>query len=299
MKKYLSLGAAVVVLLGLAGCGKSAGQETKKLEMPPSSAPTTEAATQPPTQQEAELAETVILDRDGIKITATGLDPDSFWGAELKLLIENQSGQDLTFQCRNASVNGFMVEAMLSAEVADGKQANETIAFLGEDLDASGITQIGDMEFSLHIFTAEDMKTYLDTEPIALRTSIADSFTQIVDDSGQVVYEAGGIKIVVRGPVADATLLGPGIGVYIENNSSTPVTCQTRSVSVNGFMLDAIFSAEALPGMLSVDTISFLESDLEDHEISVLERAEVSFHLFNSDTWETLADTDSIHIPFL
>ena len=54
-----------------------------------------------------EIAEAVILDEAGIKVTATGLEEDSFWGPELKLLIENNS-----------------VHRQRHRAVSDGKQRN-------------------------------------------------------------------------------------------------------------------------------------------------------------------------------
>ena len=63
-------------------------------------------AEQEPAKTEATISETVLLDESGVKITAKSLSEDELFGTELKLMIENNSGKDLTFQCRNYSVNG-------------------------------------------------------------------------------------------------------------------------------------------------------------------------------------------------
>ena len=124
-----------------------------------------------------------------MKITAKSLDEDSLFGPELKLLLENNSGKDLTFQCRNASVNGYMIEPMMSVDVVDGKKANDSLIFMKSDLDACGIDMIADMEFSFHIFDTNEWEDYLDTDVIPLKTSAADTYEYTFDDSGDLAYE--------------------------------------------------------------------------------------------------------------
>ena len=84
---------------------------------------------------EVAIEETVLVDESGIKITAKSLDLNGFLGPEVKLLIENNSGQDLTFQCRNTSVNGDMAEPMMSVDVSNGKKANDSLVVTNSDLE--------------------------------------------------------------------------------------------------------------------------------------------------------------------
>ena len=74
------------------------------------------------------IEETVLLDENGIKITAIGLE-DGWFGTDLKLLIENNGDKNVTVQARNSSVNGFMVDTMMSEDVVAGKKANTTLTF--------------------------------------------------------------------------------------------------------------------------------------------------------------------------
>lgn len=108
------------------------------------------------------------MEQDGIKIQAKELVTDGQMGPELKVLIENDTDKDLTIQCRNSSVNGYMVETMFSAEVAAVKKANDAITFLSSDLEENSITQIQDLELSFHIFDTATWKTIADTAPIQL-----------------------------------------------------------------------------------------------------------------------------------
>lgn len=249
-------------------------------------------------EQEISITETVLVDEAGVKITAKSLNLDGFMGAELNLLIENNSGKDLTFQSRNASVNGYMVETMMSVDIVDGKRANDTLIFLNSDLEACGIETIADMEFSFHIFTSADWDEYLDTAQIQLKTTIADTFEYTFDSNGHIAFDENGIKIVVKGLSEDDSIFGPGIIVYIENNSNQNITVQTRDVSVNGFMVTPIFSSDVIIGKHAIDSITFLSSELEENAISTFETIELSFHIFDLSDWQTIVDTDVVTITF-
>ena len=250
-----------------------------------------------PKAAKAEIEEVVIFEEQGIKVTAKSLDPDALFGPELKLLIENDSGKNLTFQCWDASVNGYMVDTMMSVDVSNGKKANDELTFLSSDLELCGITEIADMEFSLHIFDAETWDSFIDSEMIQIKTSLADSYTYRFDDSGEVAYEGNGIKIVVKGLREDGWL-GPGIVVYIENDSGKNITVQSRDESVNGFMVDAFFSSDIISGKRCIDTITFMDSDLEENEITAIENVELSFYIYDQDSWDTIVDTGVITIDF-
>ena len=75
------------------------------------------------------LVEQEIFKQDGITVTATGLNEGSM-GPEVSVLIENNSEKMYTVQVRNSAVNGYMLEPMISEEVAPGKKANGAIKYL-------------------------------------------------------------------------------------------------------------------------------------------------------------------------
>lgn len=299
MKRALSLVIAVLLILSLAACGGSDAE----LQTPADVSVNDPAATKPEeteqaAAQETAIEETVLVDEAGVKITAKSFHENELFGPALKILIENNSDVDLTIQTRNASVNGYMVETMLSVDVVSGKKANDEIIFMSSDLEACGIETVADMEFAFHIFTTEDWETYLDTPSIQLKTSAAETYEYTYDDSGEVAFDANNVKIVVKGLAEDNSLFGPSIVVYIENNSDQDITVQARDVSVNGFMVDAIFSSDVMVGKRSVDTITFMSSDLEENEIAAIETIELAFHIFDFAEWETIVDTEVVTISF-
>lgn len=263
----------------------------------------TESTTEPgetettvPTVSE-EISETILMDSDGIKITAKSLDKSGWMGPELKLLIENNTAQNLTVQARSVSVNGYMVGSSLSADVAAGKKANDELTLTASDLETSGIGTITDIEFSFHIFDSDTWDAYKDTDLVSVKTAAFGAYTQPVDDSGTIVYDDGGIKVVAKG-LDTSGWMGPAVILYIQNDSDTNITVQARDESVNGFMLDASLSEELLPGKRSIADMSFLSSQIEENDITDITEVEFVLHIFDTDTWDGIADSSPIKLTF-
>lgn len=316
MKKIICFILATLLVMSIASCGTGSNEDIKKPANVSGDTSTNENTTggsgetednaQPSetgnsstenSERDVFIEETVLLDEAGVKITAKSISMDELFGPEIKLLIENNSGTNLTFQCRYSCVNGYMIENMMSVDVADGKKANDTITLSSSGLSACGISEIADLELAFHIFTSSDWETYLDTDLIKLTTSIADGYEYKFDDSGNVAYSKDNVKIVVKG-LSEDSILGPSVVVFIENNTDKDLTIQVRDVSINGFMVDSIFSCDVLNGKRAVDTITFLSRELEENEITSIETIELSFHIFDAHTWSDIANSESVTITF-
>lgn len=309
MKKVLSLILALVLMVSLAACMVSDGtaDSTEENDVVNDSIDSSENVNTDEIIDEiidfvdgeqATIDEVVLVDEADVKITATELSYDSIFGVDLKLLVENNSDTDLTFQSRNTSVNGYMIDTMMSIDVASGKKANDTLTFMASDLEMCDIDTIADMEFAFHVFTTDDWEAYLDTEQISITTSAADGFEYSYDDAGTLVYEGDDIKILSKGLTEDDSLLGSGVVLYIYNSGDSAVTVQTRDVSINGFMVDPIFSEDVFPGKHAITAVTFLSSELEDNGIAEISEIELSFHLFDSESWDTIEDTEKVTLTF-
>lgn len=305
MKRTLAIILALMLAMSLVSCGGSSSGEVKEPSNVTTGNNTKDTQqgeqvekTEEPEKTKVTISEAVLVDEAGVKITAKSLEVDEIFGPEVKLLIENNSGKDLTFQCGYATVNGYMVDTMMSVDVVNGKKANDSLTFMESDFEACGIDAIADMEIAFHIFDMAEWETYLDTDAIQIKTSIADTFEYTYDDSGDLAYEGNGVKIVVKGLAEDESIFGPSIVVYIENTGDKDVTVQTRDVSINGFMVDAMFSCDVVAGKRAIDTITFMETDLEENEITAIEDVELSFHVFDMAEWETIVDTEVVNITF-
>jgi len=248
---------------------------------------------------DVSIEEQVILDNDGITITAKGLVmEDSFFGPDISILIENNSEKDITVQVRNFSVNGLMVETIFSSDVASGKKANDGITIMESDLETANISVIKTIEFAFHIFDTDSWDTIFDSDPIIIETVGSEAYTQEYDTTGTTAIDTNNIKLIIKKLDSSDSFWGADVYVYIENNSAQNITVQARDVSINGFMVDPIFSSDIAAGKKAFDTITFMESDLTDNDISDIESIELKFHVFNSDSWDTIFDSEIIDITF-
>ncbi len=246
--------------------------------------------------QTASIEETVILDQNGLKVTATGLE-DSFMGDELKLLVENNSGQNLTVQSHASSVNGYMITNIMSIDVASGKKVNDAMTLTSSEMEDCGITSITDLAFTLHVFNTDTWESVIDTPVIELKTNLNGTVSQTYDDSGNVVYDANGVRIITKGKTDDS-ILGPGIQVYIENNTADSIMVQTRNTSINGFMVETYYSPTILPGKRSLSSITISDTSLTENGITDITSAELSFVIINPSNLMDIAETGPVSLTF-
>lgn len=295
MKKFIAILTVLTVVFSFAGCVSSQPtQEGKE----PASVQEAETTVTVASDKKVSVAESVVFDSKGIKITVKGIDTESMWGVDLKLLIENNGTQDVTVQARNLSVNGIMADYSFSCDVAAGKKANDEISIGSSSLEVAGIDVIKEIEFGFHIMDTESWDTVVDSDIIKIETDADSSYVQTYDDSGFVAVDENGIKLVVKKLDSEDSFWGADIYVYAENNTDKNVTVQVRDVSINGFMVDPSFSCDISAGKKAFDSISFMDSDLEDNGIADITDVELYFHVFEADGWDTLFDSDIVKITF-
>lgn len=121
------------------------------------------------------------------------------------------------------------------------------------------------------------------------KTEKAQSDTEKNDDAAdesKVLFEDSTVRITYTG-TDEESWLGKGLKVTIENLSDKNISVQTREASVNGVMDDPYFSCDVASGKTANDTIYFSTKD-------ELGTVELSFHIFDSDTFDTIADTEKV-----
>ena len=114
-----------------------------------------------------EFKEKVIYNNKNIKVTLTGIAP-KYSGVELKVLIENNTWDNYTVQCRNFSINGYTLSTVFSAEVGEGKKAVDSITVYGMDDAGISVDDIHNIEFKLHFFDSDSWKNDFDSETIKI-----------------------------------------------------------------------------------------------------------------------------------
>lgn len=312
MNKKVLVSILIFVLFLTMACGSSnldkagiqVNESNSQADISPTkiieSAPTVTKIVEPTITPKPEITidEQVVLEQDGIKITAKSITFDDFWGPSIKLLIENNSDKSATIQVRDVSVNDVMIETLFSSDVAPGKKANDEITFLVTDLDIANIKKIKNIEFKFHIFDTETWDTIFDSDVVKIVTTVDPTYLQTYDDSGFLTLDKNNIKVITKKLDSANSIWGADVYLYIENNSTDNITIQLRNVSVNGFMIDPIFSCDVVSGKKAFDAITFMESDLTNNDIKKIEELEFNFHVFDSNTWDTIFDSETIKVTF-
>ena len=201
MKKVISILLAMLLLVLMTACGTPGNNANNN---DPSSTPSSDSQPVADTTDKddddtpqssfetrefnkgATIEETVLVDENGVKITATELTYGNY-AAELTLVIENSSDKDLSFIANSVgyscnSVNGYMVpEGYLNCDVAAGKKANDSISISYDTLMLYGMFEIADIEIGFDISDDDYNHTY--TGPRTILTTATDGY-----DYGTPVY---------------------------------------------------------------------------------------------------------------
>lgn len=240
------------------------------------------------------IEEQVLVDTEGIKITATGYTTDGFLGDGVKLVIENNTDTDYTIGCDALIVNDYMINDLFVSTVAAGKTANETVDLYSSELKAAGIENVGQIELYFHAYD-DDFNYLFQKEYAVIETSCYDDMDTSADEDGTELYNENGIRIVGK-TVDENSFWGTSILLYIENNSGKNVGISVNDMSVNGVMMDPLFSTTVYDGKKAVDPITLFESDLQDNDIESIDSAELKFNIYNADSYQTIVETNTISI---
>lgn len=128
-----------------------------------------ESDTEITVKEEPEVKPLVIWDKNNIKITCMGLDMDGFYGPELKLIIENNSDENIRISFDEVAVNGFMLDPMWSELVTKGNKSVSTMYWFDSSIEDCGIDLIYTVEGIFHIYNPDTYDNIFDTPTIRIQ----------------------------------------------------------------------------------------------------------------------------------
>ena len=300
------LSISTVVAL-LTGCGSSSPSETKDIVQEDRTEGETQnedkeseegsseenAAAEKSEGADVSIEEQVLVDQDGIKITALKYVKDSIWGDGIKVLLENETDKDVMVGCNALIVNDYMINDLFASDVAAGKKSNETIYLSSSELKAAGIDTVGRIEIYFHVYDSDSFDNIFDSDCVTIETSAIDSIDMTANDEGTELYNDGGIRIIGK-TVDENSFWGTAILLYIENQSGNNVGISVDDLSINGFMFTPYFSTTVYDGKKCIDDITIMSSELEENGIESIDEVELKFRIYNSDSYETIAESDPI-----
>lgn len=121
--------------------------------------------------QDVDLAKdgTELYNKDGVRIVGTYVDESSFWGAGIKLYLENNSDHDVVVQCDNMSVNGTMVTPYFSCRVNAGRRALSEITLMDTELEENEIDNIESAELNFVLCNPDTYETIAESGPVTFQ----------------------------------------------------------------------------------------------------------------------------------
>lgn len=292
LSTVLSAVLAAATVSSLTGCGGSVAETTPVGGV-------TVAETQQVTVSEqttekevvaATIDETVMWDGDDIKVTALELTSDQYYHI-LKLRIENKTSKDLYVMASRTAVNSFVVEPSMGVDVPAGGTAEGEFKVWLKDVDADVVADI-ETRFS---YSSSDYSMNRKTERVKLNTSAAASYDYSYDESGTVLHEADGIKIICQGFNNEGNPI-----IYLSSTGELSEGCcvEVREIYINGKECYTDYCEWVFTNTRNLAEMKLREKDLDGNEVGKVESLQVSFKISK----ENVADarpvkTELVDIP--
>ena len=239
---------------------------------------------------EVTVEEQTIYDDQGIKAVVKGYGSfeNELLSFDNELLIEvtNDTDKKISFGLNHCSVNGYMVESYYYISIEAGKTDTYPVAFDSTALESLGVTTIADYEFSIVVQDEETYETFIESDPISVKTSAYEGFEYQYDESGSVVYDADGVKIIAKDLVEDE-YFGLCVKLYAANDTDKNIVINAETCSVNEKEVqDFIFGSELSAGKHSVDLLTFGE----DERPEKIESLALTFSIYDSDSGDVIVE---------
>lgn len=243
------------------------------------------------------VEEEEILNDKGFIVRLKKLKIKDYYGPLLYLEVENNTKKRVYVQLEKVWVNGYSSSPSMSIDVPPRETVTDAMMFSLTEMEDCGIETITDIEFMFYIFDQNASVQVLLSDLIHIQTDMAEDYEQIYDDSGEVVYDKNGLRIISK-KLEEDRLYGPEHLFYIENDSDTDFHLMAPETYVNGVLLPSALFADVPAGKRSLEYLSLYNVDLEENGIEKIESIEVPFTIYEADKEDPLEVTEPLSISF-
>ena len=102
----------------------------------------------------------------------------------------------------------------------------------------------------------------------------------------KVLVDRDGVKVTLKS--IDYNSYEVVFKLLVENNTSKTVTVQDDNVSINGLMVNSLFSATVAPGKKANDELSIMNEDLKIAKIKAIKDVELDLKAFDDETYDDI-----------
>ena len=284
MKKFLAIFMAVILCLGLAGCGKEA---------------TPAESVVPPVQPQQTvpdnpLARQVIYEDKDIRITVKGMEEDTMTGTEIRILVENGTDRNIAFSADLFVVNGITVPGYLYAQAAAGTKTNDSIELYTDVLNSAGITAVGTLRgYDARILDTDTFET-IALVPLELTTTHAGDGSFSHDESGVELFQSDGITVIAQ--VVQEEFYGKTARLLVKNGTGKDIIVEAEHVSVNGFTLDAWLYDTVAADTVRYCHLDLFETGLAENGIDSIESISFQLSFLDAHTYEQIVQSEQLTV---
>lgn len=126
-------------------------------------------------------------------------------------------------------------------------------------------------------------------------TDSAVSSNAAVTIDEQVLVDQDNIVVTAKEYVTDS-FWGDGLKLLLENNSDKDVMVSCKALIVNDYMITDLFASEVAAGKKANETLYLSSTQLKASGIETVGKVEIYFHVYDSNTFEGIFDTECVTI---
>lgn len=228
-----------------------------------------------------------VVDNEECAIQITGIQRAYDGGCELKIAMENKSGdKTYRFSIRNASVNGVQCDTMFSNEVSAGKKAIDTAHFYGNGLDMADV-DYSNIEVTFKVYDSDKWSDTIALETVHIYPYGEDAATTFEfqqKDSDIVIVDNDYVTAIVVGFDPDNTW-GYTVNLFLRNKAKTETMFSVDEASINGYMSDPFWAESIQAGKCGFESLHWYDSKLQELGIDEVEEIEFIFKAYDNENW--------------
>jgi len=231
-------------------------------------------------------------------------DPSRKYNDDLRVVVENQTRQDLTVTARDVLVNEYLLNySSLYIPTKAGHTSEGWLYLDSTDLEDAGIEDVQWLTASFEAYDSDSYETVMVTDYIPL--CVSSVLTQASADQGEVLYDQDGIRIVCKGYAPssyDPEEFSEGdLVFYLENGTDAAVEIYTQDVTVNAQETYLSLWRSLPPHTQAVRRMSLFGLSSEELNIQTQEdvtEITASFQLLPDDGTGVTLTTGTLSLPF-
>lgn len=242
-----------------------------------------------------EMDKTVIWEENGITIYVVRVGKSSE-GRTVKLHIENSTRKDIAISGHNFVVNGIGITGSLYAKVPAEWQAGASLEFDQQTLDDAGITKIATL-FPLDTRITDSRTNGVVSDVFfEIRTDVADSYVQEIDERGQILYEEGGVTVICK-HVRDGSF-GKEMLLLIKNETGHDLAFREKNFKINGQEIGGGQFETVKAGTVTFGSKIFNKNDMQNCGVDEIKDVTFDIEFWDPENYQQMTHADGLQAVF-